>query len=33
MGDAATFGGIARSGSSGSYSYAVKSGFTSKPVT
>ena len=28
----ATFGGITRSGNSGSYSYAVKSGFANKPV-
>jgi formylglycine-generating enzyme required for sulfatase activity len=28
----ATFGGITRSGASGSYSYSVKSGFASKPV-
>jgi formylglycine-generating enzyme required for sulfatase activity len=33
MGSDATFGGITRSGSSGSYSYAVKAGFASKPVT
>jgi len=31
--DGETWGGISRSGSSGSYSYAVKSGFESKPVT
>ncbi|MCZ7618149.1 MAG: SUMF1/EgtB/PvdO family nonheme iron enzyme [Myxococcota bacterium] len=33
MGSSATFGGITRSGSSGSYSYAVKPGFANKPVT
>jgi hypothetical protein len=33
MGSNATFGGITRSGAPGSYSYAVKSGFASKPVT
>jgi len=33
MGSDATFGGITRSGSSGSYSYAVKPGFANKPVT
>jgi len=33
MGSDATFGGISQSGSSGSYSYAVKPGFESKPVT
>jgi len=33
MGSNATFGGITRSGSSGSYSYAVKAGFANKPVT
>jgi len=33
MGGDATFGGITRSGSSGSYSYPVKPGFESKPVT
>jgi len=32
MGSDATFGGITRSGSSGSYSYSVKPGFASKPV-
>jgi formylglycine-generating enzyme required for sulfatase activity len=32
MGSDATFGGITRSGVSGSYSYSVKSGFASKPV-
>jgi formylglycine-generating enzyme required for sulfatase activity len=32
MGSNNTFGGITRSGSSGSYSYAVKSGFANKPV-
>ena len=31
--DGETWGGISRSGSSGSYSYAVKPGFESKPVT
>jgi formylglycine-generating enzyme required for sulfatase activity len=33
MGSDATFGGITRSGISGSFSYSVKSGFASKPVT
>ncbi len=33
MGSNATFGGITRSGVSGSYTYAVKSGFAYKPVT
>ena len=33
MGYDATFGGITQSGVSGSYSYSVKSGFESKPVT
>jgi formylglycine-generating enzyme required for sulfatase activity len=32
MGSDAVFGGIARSGSDGSYSYAAKAGFESKPV-
>ncbi len=30
--DSSQYGGITRSGSSGSYSYAVKSGFENKPV-
>ena len=33
MGSDATFGGITRSGVSGTYTYAVKSGFADKPVT
>ena len=33
MGSDATFGGITRSGVSGSYSYSVKTGFADKPVT
>jgi formylglycine-generating enzyme len=33
MGSNATYGGITRSGVSGSYTYAVKSGFADKPVT
>jgi formylglycine-generating enzyme required for sulfatase activity len=33
MGSDATFGGITRSGASGSYTYAVKAGFADKPVT
>jgi formylglycine-generating enzyme required for sulfatase activity len=33
MGSDATFGGITRSGASGSYSYSVKPGFDDKPVT
>jgi len=33
MDSEATFGGITRSGSEGTYSYAAKSGFESKPVT
>jgi formylglycine-generating enzyme required for sulfatase activity len=33
MGSDATFGGIARSGSDGSYSYTAKAGFENKPVT
>ena len=33
MGIDATFGGITRSGVSGSYTYTVKSGFANKPVT
>jgi len=33
MGSDATFGGITRTGSSGSYTYAAKAGFENKPVT